>query len=134
MAVMSGRVFRVLDPPDDSERRPGSIDVEWAERAFRDHKGTGISTSRRVHRPQPAVGHRLRKLVIAFALTLASVGAGLAATSQGSPATPITHTPAPVQSAKPPSRATAGLDGSDLGPTLSKLFASLQQTPGDQKR
>lgn len=106
MTTVSDRKHRSIDEVD-IDRRPGSTDVQWAERAYRENGPGEQRTLRRIgpanlrHRVGalvPILHHRVRALVIALVVALVGIGVTLAMTYQGASPAGVVNRPTGVHS------------------------------------
>jgi hypothetical protein len=139
MTMTSDRTAPTLEPPDlapsvadqpDDDRRPGSSDLGWAERAYR-HERTGPATEpRRVRRARRL---RPRTLVAALVVVLLTAGLALAMAYQGSSSPAVVHRPARSHTVTAPAAARGG-SHLTLTPQLLRPFPTLFPALGPQAR
>lgn len=129
MAIMSDPVSPTTAQPD-VDRRPGSSNVEWAERAYRLHQKARTMRQWRARAVQAL--HSLRLYLVALVVALVAIGLAVGLTYQGSSppaaahpaASPHTVTPPPVATARPPLTLPPGF----------RPFTSLFPAPGTPLR
>jgi len=117
----------VAAPVEESEvdRRPGSSDVEWAERAYHQRQREPVNQRRTWPRMRK---HGLSRVIATFAVVLGLAGLVVAMRYEGSSSSPVVQQPAPSQ----PVTATPGASAPSpftakpplLGP-FSSLFPTL---------
>lgn len=103
MTITSDRTSPPITEPE-YDRRPGSSDVEWAERAYRNQE---IAAAERHRRVLGTGRRRLRIVVAALVGVLAMAGVAVAMTYQGSSPAAVVHRSAPAHTAAAPRSATA---------------------------
>lgn len=127
MTIMSDRVSPTIEKPD-VDRRPGSSDVEWAERAYRHQQATPAG---RRHVRIPRVRNGLRMLVVALVVALLAIGLSLGLTSQDASSPAVVHGPTASHTVTA-QQSTAPRSSITLPPALQPL-PSLLPTLGTPK-
>jgi hypothetical protein len=124
MTITADQVSLPLNMPG-IDKRPGSSDVAWAERAYHHEPREGSNERRSVPR---AGRRRLRTLVVALAVLFLTAGLVVVMRYQGSAPAPVSHRPASSQTV------TAPRSPFTLTPTFLNPFPSPYPTINTLKR
>jgi hypothetical protein len=113
----------------DDDRRAGSSDVTWAERAYKHEQRQPANERRR----GPRTSRRQLRMIVAALVVLVVVGLVVVMRSQGSAPAPVVHRPTSSQTVTAP-RATIARSPFTLTPPMNSPFPSLSPTIQTPKR
>jgi hypothetical protein len=126
VTITSNQVSPPLDNPD-ADQRPGSSDIEWAERAYHHQEREPSKERRRVRRSR----RRLRNLIAALAIVFLTAGLVVVMRYEGSPPPVLSPTSSHVATTPHASIAPSPLT---LTPPLLGPLATLPQVSLTPKR
>jgi hypothetical protein len=129
VTITSHQVSPSVDKPD-VDRRAGSSDITWAERAYLHQRREPTGGRRRLPRTRR---RRLRILVATLAIVILMGGLVVAMRYESSSPSPVVHRPTSAQTATAPQPVTGQLHIT-LTPSLLRPFPSLSPTIDTPKR
>jgi hypothetical protein len=128
VTTTSDHVSLPIEKTDD-DRRPGSSDITWAERAYRHEQKQPANVRRR----GPWTSRRQLRLLVAALVVLVMVGFVVVMRYQGSAPAAVVHRPISSQTVTAP-RATIARSPFTLTPPMDSPFPSLSPTIQTPKR